>query len=309
MLNQALRVKQLVVLSGKGGAGKTSVSAALAHLAELSLAGTPPMLVDADVDAANWSLVLQPIFGTANEFWGGARAEIDAELCGGCASCVSVCRYQAVFPCGEFYEIDQVACDGCAACVYACPQGAIRMVPQQDGVWMRSATRFGELFHAELFPGKDNSGKLVTLIKQQARLAAEDDQRPLVIVDGPPGIGCPVISACAGADLGLVVAEPGVSGLHDMKRILGTLSHFRVPAMICINKADLYPLGVQDIRRYAEHQKIPVAGLVPYDVHIPRAMVKGQPVTVAFPESEAARALRELWQVVFERLFPREVEA
>ena len=181
-------------------------------------------------------------------------AEIDAENCLGCGSCVAVCRYDAVIPDEqnkEIFAIDPIACDGCAACVYACQQNAISMIPQQEGHWFRSNSPYGTLFHAELFPGKENSGKLVTLIKQQAKLWAEDNLSKIVIVDGPPGIGCPVISACAGADLGFIVTEPSLSGLHDLKRVLETLNHFRVPTVICINKADLYLEGTRQIKEFA----------------------------------------------------------
>ncbi len=197
-----------------------------------------------------------------------------------------MCRYAAVLPDPDrdgAYRVDPIACDGCAACVYACPQGAVLMAPQQEGYWYRSTTPFGMLFHAELFPGRENSGKLVTLVKQQARLWAEDENLPLVIVDGPPGIGCPVISACAGADLGLVVTEPGLAGLHDLKRVLGTLRHFRVPVIICINKADLYPEGSEQIRAFAAEQGIDVLGDIPFDTHIPEAMLAGRQSQSVFP--------------------------
>ena len=239
-------MKQVVILSGKGGTGKTSLCAAFAHLGSRPEVLERPVLADADVDAANLGLVLMPEPAEPQEFWGGSLAVIDADRCTGCGACIAVCRYYAILPDTAHPPallVDPVACDGCAACVYACPEDAVRMEPQQEGNWFHSKTPFGDLFHAELFPGRENSGKLVTLVKQQARLWAEDTHSPLVVIDGPPGIGCPVISACAGSDLGLIVAEPGVAGQHDLKRILGTLQHFRVPAAICINKADISPEG------------------------------------------------------------------
>ena len=177
------------------------------------------------------------------------------------------------------------------------------MVPQQEGNWFHSTTPYGALFHAELFPGRENSGKLVTLVKQQARLHAEDTLAPLVIIDGPPGIGCPVISACAGADLGLVVTEPSLAGLHDMKRVLGTLQHFRVPAIICINKADIYPEGEKKIRDYADAEGIEIVGTIPFDESIPRAMLQGLPVTSLYPVSEASQALQVIWEATLDHLF------
>jgi MinD superfamily P-loop ATPase len=299
-------MKQMVVLSGKGGTGKTSITAALAHLAFASHPHINAVLVDADVDAANLGLVLQPNLSERHEFWGGSLAEIDPARCQGCGACVDVCRYDAVIP-GMTYSIDPTACDGCAACVYACPEHAIRMVQQMEGEWFHSNTRFGALFHAELYPGRENSGKLVTLVKQHAKLLAEDQAISLVIIDGPPGIGCPVISASAGADLALIVTEPSLSGLHDLQRALGMLQHFRVKALVVINKADLYPQGSQDIRQYAAEHGVEVIGEVPFDPAIVEAMVHGQPVTAYQPESVSARAIRGICEILAARLQPAEV--
>ena len=301
--------KQLIILSGKGGTGKTSITAAFAHLASLSQYPIPAVLVDADVDAANLGLVLQPDGAEQHEFWGGSIAEIDPDGCIGCGRCAEVCRYDAALPTPDdpgIYRIDPLACDGCAACVYACPQEIIRMVRQQEGLWFHSHAAYGNLFHAELFPGRENSGKLVTTIKQQARLNAQDNGIPLVIIDGPPGIGCPVISACAGADLALIVTEPGKAGIHDLKRILETLRHFRIPALICINKADIYPAGVQEIHHYAAEQNAQVIAEIPFDAAIPHAMVQAQPVTTYAPNSPASQAIAALWANVAECIYPEE---
>jgi MinD superfamily P-loop ATPase len=297
-------MKQIVILSGKGGTGKTSVSAAFAHLSSSLECSISPVFVDADVDAANLSLVLTPEISQTSEFWGGSLAEIDAENCLGCGSCVTVCRYDAVVPDAHhknIFVIDPIACDGCAACVYACQQNAISMIPQQEGHWYRSNSPYGTLFHAELFPGKENSGKLVTLIKQQAKLWAEEYQSQVVIVDGPPGIGCPVISACAGADLGFIVTEPSLSGLHDLKRVLETLNHFRVPTVICINKADLYLEGTRQIKEFAASEGIEVLGEIPFDEHIVDAMLQGSPVTSLFSESPASQAINQIWKNLYSK--------
>lgn len=298
-------MKQVVVLSGKGGTGKTSVSAALAHLSSDSGRLSQPVFVDADVDAANLSLVLRPEESSRNEFWGGTLAIIDAHACSNCGACARVCRFGAVFPdsMGNLVHwIDPIACDGCAACVYACPEGSIGMVQQQEGNWFRSTTAYGALFHAELFPGKENSGKLVTLIKQQARLYALEAGSQLVIIDGPPGIGCPVISACVGADLGLIVTEPGLAGAHDLKRVLSTLQHFHIPAAISINKADIYPEGTKAIREFATAEGVELVGEIPYDENIPRAMIAGKPITQCFPASPAALSIQSIWQKTMQRL-------
>jgi len=296
-------MKQLVVLSGKGGTGKTSVAAALAHLAAQE---TTIVLADADVDAANLELVLAPTKLAEHVFMGGQLAVIDPDRCTACGICAQTCRFDAIVPpsfppaCGGEerggYRVDPLACEGCASCVYQCPAEAIRTVEQQAGLWFRSNTRFGPLFHAHLFAGQENSGKLVTMVKQQARLLALDEGRELLIVDGPPGIGCPVIAASAGADLALLVVEPTVAGVHDLARILGTVNHFGVPALVCINKADINPARADEIADYCRDQGVPVAEPVPYDDAVTRAMVQGQPVTAYEPAGAVAQSLRGLWE-------------
>lgn len=285
-------MKQLVILSGKGGTGKTSVAAAFAHLASQEM---PIVLVDADVDAANLELVLNPIKREEHVFMGGQVAVIDLDKCTLCGRCFEVCRFEAVVPGEQAYRVDPLACEGCASCLYQCPEEAIHVEEQQAGLWFRSDTRFGPLFHAHLFAAQENSGKLVTLVKQQGRLLALDEDRELLIVDGPPGIGCPVISANAGADLALLVTEPTVSGVHDLERVLGTVRHFRVPALVLINKADVNPQHAVGIEAYCRKEGIALLGRLPYDTVVTEAMVQGQPVTSYRPEGAIAQALREAW--------------
>jgi MinD superfamily P-loop ATPase len=292
-------MKQLVILSGKGGTGKTSVAAALAHLASQEL---PLVLADADVDAANLELVLAPTRLEEHVFMGGHVAIIDPDKCQPCGRCYEVCRFDAVIPGEDTYRVDPLACEGCAACVTQCPEDAIRSEEQQAGLWFRSDTRFGPLFHAHLFAAQENSGKLVTLVKQHGRLLALDEGRDLLLVDGPPGIGCPVISANAGADLALLVTEPTVSGVHDLERILRTVNHFRVPALVCINKADINPAHTTAIEAYCAAQEIDVVGKLPYDTVVTEAMVQGQPVTAYQPDGPMARALRSAWAQIRARL-------
>ena len=292
-------MKQVVILSGKGGTGKTSVAAALAHLASADMR---IVLADADVDAANLELVLQPTKLEEHAFLGGQLAVIDPQLCQACNRCHEVCRFGAIIPGDPAYQVDPLACEGCASCVYQCPEQAIQCVEQQAGLWFRSATRFGPLFHAHLFAGQENSGKLVTMVKQQGRLLAQDEGRELLLVDGPPGIGCPVISASAGADLALLVTEPTVSGVHDLERILGTVTHFRVPALVIVNKADVSPAHAAGIEAYCRAQGIDLVGKLPYDTVVTKAMVQGQPVTVYQPEAAVSRALHEVWAQVRQRL-------
>lgn len=301
MLNINQKTPQLIVLSGKGGTGKTSISASLIHLWETVNKERHLTVVDADVDAANLNLILETEQLASHEFWSSSCAYITAEKCEACGDCVLVCRYDAIFPDpqgGSALWVDPVACDGCAACVYACPQEAIAMELQLDGYWLHSKADFGMLFHAELLPGKENSGKLVSLIKQKAQEWARVVGSPLMIIDGPPGIGCPVISACVGVDLALLVAEPGMAGLHDLKRMYSTLKHFKIPAMLCINKADIYPQGSLEIRQYADQEGITVIAEIPFDPAVQQAVRKGTPVTREFPDSPAARKIFEMWQTL-----------
>lgn len=299
-------LKQLVILSGKGGTGKTSLAAAFAHLAYTGPERRRAVLADADVDAANLELVLQPKKGPAIQFFGGAVAVIEAELCEGCGTCAEICRFEALIEPGTnqnlAYQVDPIACDGCAACVYQCPTQAIQMETQLAGSWYISDSRYGPLVHADLLPAQENSGKLVTMVKQQARLLGLDSGADLVIVDGPPGIGCPVISAASGADLALLVTEPTTAGLHDLERAWELMRHFRLPALVCINKADLYPEGAERIRAFCDQNEILLAGNIPYDEAVSWAMVMGEPVTAYRPNSAASLGLVELWQSVCRRL-------
>jgi MinD superfamily P-loop ATPase len=298
-------MKQLVILSGKGGTGKTSLAAAFAHLATEGPCPVPLVLADADVDAPNLDLVLQPRRLEEHDFVGGSTAEIDGEVCDACGVCADVCRFEAVRETDGRFEIDALACEGCGACFHECHAQAIRMQPQVAGRWCRSDSLFGPLIHAALFPAHENSGKLVTLVKQQARLLALDAGYAGLLVDGPPGIGCPVISAAAGADLALVVTEPTVAGIHDMDRILGTTEHFRVPVQVCINKADLFPSGADQIRDACLRKGIAVAGCIPFDETVTEAMVRGEPVTAFDPGAPSSRAMIEIWLSLSDRLFMR----
>lgn len=287
--------KQLVILSGKGGTGKTCLTAALAHLAACSEPPVTPVLADADVDAANLELLLSPRRLECQKFYGGQIALIDPVTCSGCGDCADVCRFDALYPDNGAYQVDPLACDGCAACFYQCPEKAIIMQPQTAGEWFRSDSSFGPLFHAELFPAQENSGKLVTLIKQQARLCTIDGGYRLLIVDGPPGIGCPVISAASGADYALIVTEPGLSASHDLARVLQTTAHFGIKALACINKADLFPQGSVEIERLCREHKIPFLGRIPFDEAVMEGMTRAEPVTVYDPYSPASLAIGTLW--------------
>ena len=295
-------MKQLVILSGKGGTGKTSLAAAFAHLAHDGPFPIQAVLADADVDAANLELVLRPERIETHDFTGGSVAVIDQECCDGCGICEQVCRFDAIQSTMDGYRVDPIACDGCAACVYQCPKEAIHMQPQTAGQLYRSNSCYGPLYHADLYPAQENSGKLVTLVKQNARLHALDNNSHVVIVDGPPGIGCPVIAAAAGADLALIVTEPSAAGIHDLGRILHTTSHFRIPTLVVINKADIYPQGTVQIEKVCAELGIEVVGSIPFDEMVTQAMINGEPVTVYQPAAPASLAISHIWLEVISRM-------
>lgn len=298
-------MKSLIILSGKGGTGKTSITAAFANLAKN---GNPPIkavLADADVDAANLELVIRPTRVETHEFIGGEIAVINPDTCLGCGICEQICRFDAVLPPDSThaaYRVDPIACDGCAACVYQCPEGAIQMQPQKAGNWYHSLSLFGDLFHADLIPAQENSGKLVTIVKQNGRLQALDSGASLLIVDGPPGIGCPVISAVAGADLGVIVTEPTPAGSHDLERALQTVQHFRIPALVIINKADLNPDMTKAIKDACTEKQIDVIGEIPFDPLITVAMKQGHDIITYQPNSPASQAIRSIWNKIINRL-------
>lgn len=298
-------MKQLIILSGKGGTGKTSITAAFAHLAASGPLAGRVILADADVDAANLELVLQPTLLEQQDFKGGKVAVIDQATCASCGDCQAVCRFDAINYADGLYVIDPIACDGCAACVYQCPTESIAMHEQLAGKFYFSESRYGPLYHANLLPGQENSGKLVTLVKQRARLQALDENRELVIVDGPPGIGCPVISAVSGADLALVVAEPTVSGAYDMRRALETLKHFGVRALVAVNKADIFPAGADEIEAFCHQQGIETVGRIPFDLTVASAMVAGEAVTAFQPEAPSSVAIRQVWERVSQSLMEK----
>ena len=299
-------MKQLIILSGKGGTGKTSLTAAFAHLASQSQLAGRFVMADADVDAANLELVLQPRLLGEQDFRGGQVAVIDQGACASCGDCQIVCRFEAINYADGLYVVDPIACDGCAACVYQCPSESIAMHEQVVGKFYVSEGRYAPLYHANLFPGQENSGKLVTLVKQRARLQALDENRELVIVDGPPGIGCPVISATSGADLALIVAEPTVAGVHDMQRALQTVQHFGVRALVCVNKADLYPEGTREIESFCRDNGIEAVGRIPFDLTVTTAMVQGEPVTAFRPETPASVAISAIWNRITASLLEKE---
>lgn len=283
--------QELVVISGKGGTGKTSIVAAFAALADAAL------LADCDVDAADLHLVMQPELGEPHKFSGRQQAIIDPDACTACGQCAEVCRFAAVLvSADDDYTVDSIACEGCGLCLHVCPSDAIRMEPVYNGVWRVSQARFGPLVHASLGVAEDNSGKLVTLVRNEARREAIERGLPLVIVDGAPGIGCPVIASLSGATMVLAVTEPTVSGRHDLDRVLQVVRQFRLPFAVCVNKADLDPDMTARIREEAEAGGAVFVATVDYDPAVTRAQVQGMDVITY--GGRAAEQITDVWRRV-----------
>lgn len=287
-------MRELVVLSGKGGTGKTSLTAAFAALSKNSI------LCDADVDAADLHLLMSPDIRQRTDFKGGGIAVIQPEKCSECGLCRELCRFDAI---GEDFTIDEIDCEGCGVCVDFCPEGAIDFPTKTCGEWYISDTRFGPMVHARLGIAEENSGKLVTLVRQEAKKLAEKTGSDLIITDGPPGIGCPVIASLGGATALVLVAEPTVSGMHDMERVAELAAHFKVPCMLCINKSDLNPEQTAAIEKLAKRSDIPVVGKIPFDPIFTEAMVQGKTVIEHQDRAKTSAVIRDIWsQITSSRL-------
>ena len=285
-------MKELTILSGKGGTGKTTVCAAFAALA------TNKVLSDCDVDAADLHLLLDPTVQHEEDFSGGRTPQIDYRLCMKCGHCQPLCRFEAIHQEEDgSCVIDPLACEHCGLCALACPNRAIRMVEAVNGRWFISETRFGALVHARLGIGEDNSGKLVTLVRREARHIAEREGAALLINDGPPGIGCPATAAITGTDGVLIVTEPTVSGLHDLRRVIGLCRHFRLPVLVCINKYDINEAQTALIQQECRADGVPVVGLIPFEPTVSRALVARKTV-VDFDCGQATAAVIETWDKV-----------
>jgi MinD superfamily P-loop ATPase len=284
-------MKELVVLSGKGGTGKTSIVGSLAALAQ------DKVLADCDVDAADLHLLLEPVVRQKHEFWSGQVAFIDQDRCTQCGLCPELCCFEAI----KDFRVDPVSCEGCGFCSHICPAEAITMKENLSGHWFISDTSYGPLVHARLGIAQENSGKLVALVRQQAKEMAEKNGADFIISDGPPGIGCPVISSLSGASLALLVTEPTLSGIHDLERVLGVCRHFGVPALVCINKYDINKSNAAKIEDYCLQEKVEVASRIPFDNVVTEAMVKGRPV-VEYSDGPVSREIKRLWQNIAERL-------
>ena len=280
-------MKEIVIISGKGGTGKTSIISAFASLAESKV------LCDADVDAADLHLIMAPEIKERHDFDAGHMAKIDPDKCTECGICRELCRWNAI---SEDYEVDEIECEGCGVCYYFCPEKAIEFPINTCGEWFISHTRFGPMAHARLGLAEENSGKLVALIRKEGTEMAEEKGLDYLLTDGPPGVGCPVIASMGGASAVLIVAEPTVSGKHDMERVSELAAFFKVPAMLCVNKFDLNPEMGEAIEAFASEKNVKVIGRVPFDPDFTRAMVAGKTIMEFNEQGEACQAVKAIWE-------------
>ncbi|OQY60366.1 MAG: (4Fe-4S)-binding protein [Desulfobacteraceae bacterium 4572_88] len=286
-------MKELIVISGKGGTGKTSLMSAFASLAENKV------LCDADVDAADLHLITAPDVRERYDFQGGNTAVIRADQCTQCGLCRDMCKWNAI---SKEFEVDPIACEGCGVCVYFCPEKAIDFPLSTCGEWFISDTRFGPMVHARLGIAEENSGRLVSLVRKEARDLAEAKKMEMILTDGPPGVGCPVIASIGGASAVLIVTEPTVSGWHDMERVVALAHHFGVPVMVCVNKSDLNLETTQQIEVFSKENGAECVGRIPFDPVFTHAMVRGQTLFEYDGASQVGETIREIWEKVRERL-------
>jgi MinD superfamily P-loop ATPase len=286
-------MKELVIISGKGGTGKTSLVASFASLAEKKI------LCDADVDAADLHLITDPEILERHDFEAGHSAVINPDKCSECGTCRDLCRWDAI---SKEFKVNPIRCEGCGVCVYFCPEEAIDFPLKTCGEWYVSETRFGPMVHAMLGIAEENSGKLVTLVRQESKKLADARALDLILTDGPPGVGCPVIASIGGAAAVLIVTEPTVSGQHDLERVAQLAHHFNVPAMVCVNKFDLNPDRTRDIEEYSKRKDLLFLGQVPFDPIFIKAIIKGQTVFEYNGNSEAGQVIKQIWGKIVKHL-------
>ncbi len=286
-------MKEIVIISGKGGTGKTTITASLATL------WNNVIIADCDVDAADLHLLMQPLAKQTNPFYSGKLPNVDLNLCNECKKCLEVCEFNAI---RDNFSISKIDCEGCGACAFFCPTGAIQLEDRHCGEWILSETRFGPMVHARLGIAEANSGKLVTLIRKEAKGLAEKRNLDLILVDGSPGIGCPVISSITGASLVVIVTEPTVSGIHDLERVMGLTNHFQIPSTVVINKADLNREMSQQIESVCKNRHVEVLGRIPYDRIVTKAMVEGNPV-VEVDDGPVTQEIQSISHQIHNRLY------
>ncbi len=278
-------MKQIVVISGKGGTGKTVLTGAFAALAKNKV------MADCDVDAADLHLLLKPWIKEKHIFKSGVTAFINKELCTQCDKCREVCRFDTI---SKDFIVDPVSCEGCAFCSFACPVKAIEMRENTSGEWFVSDTRFGPLVHAKLGIAEENSGKLVSQVRQKAKEITESENLDWIIIDGSPGIGCPVIASITGVNCALVVTEPTLSGLHDADRVIRVAKHFNVPVILIVNKYDLNEEITEKIKKYCQNNGIPLVGEIGFDEQIVKAMVEGKTI-MEYSDGKTKKKITEIW--------------
>jgi MinD superfamily P-loop ATPase len=279
-------MKQLTILSGKGGTGKTSITASFAVLSKNSV------VVDCDVDAPDLHMLLHPEVIKTQKFMGSKLAVIDKAKCIQCGLCREKCNFGAIT--GDL-EVDAIACEGCGVCKVVCPAGAITLKPRVSGNAFISKTKYGFMSHALLDPGESNSGKLVTLVRQNAKILAEKQNCDLIIIDGSPGIGCPVIASITGVDAALVVTEPTMSGLHDLERVLKLLDHFNVAPFVCINMYDVNTSNTSKILNFCKENNADVVGIIPFSHEVTQAMVNEKTIVEYSPKSGVSEEIKNMW--------------
>jgi MinD superfamily P-loop ATPase len=288
-------MKQITLISGKGGTGKTVISGCFAALAENKI------MADCDVDAADLHLLLHPQIKERHEFKAGSKAVLNQEECILCGMCIQVCRFSAIRETEDRIVIDPVACEGCGVCALNCSVEAIKMEENMSGEWYISDTRYGPLVHAKLGIAEENTGKLVTLVRENALTMAQKNGLNLIVVDGPPGIGCPVIASIAGVDLVVVVTEPTLSAIADLDRVLSLTRHFGIETVILINKFDINYENTEKIESFCQKKNIEILSKIPFDNSFTRAMVQGKTI-IEYDSSGATQEIKKVWEKIEQRL-------
>jgi MinD superfamily P-loop ATPase len=278
-------MKSILVISGKGGTGKTMLAASFAALAKSAV------IADCDVDAADMHLMLNPVIKDRHDFFGGKKAFIEKPACIKCNKCVINCRFEAI---SRDFVVNPMNCEGCGLCFQLCPAEAIRMNVNKAGEWFVSATPYGALIHAKLGAGEDNSGKLVTIVRKETEKIAAESKARYIIIDGPPGIGCPVMAAITGVDMAVVVTEPTVSGAHDFIRLIETIGKFKIKTGLVVNKYDINPEKSAEIEKTAKERNVDVLGRIPYSKSIVDAVVKGVPPSIYCTDG-TGNAITGIW--------------
>lgn len=289
-------MKEIVIISGKGGTGKTVITASMAALAKNKVMG------DCDVDASNLYLLLHPEVKEKHDFYAGLLPGMDLTKCNQCGLCQEVCRFDAIEVFQGQTVIDSVSCEGCGLCALVCPQQAIQMKENQCGEWYISETKYGPLVYARLGIAEENSGKLVSLVRQKAQEIARKKNLELIIIDGPPGIGCPLIASISGANLAVVVTEPTLSGIHDLERVIKVTQHFGVKSVVIINKFDLNLENSSRIEEFCGQNSILIIGKIHFDNIITEALIKGLPV-VEYSDNTVAKEITYIWQKIFKKFY------